>query len=437
MRATIRIVRILGLALLTLGILGGVHVLVLAEIGEASKTAVAQTLKSMGVNNLLVMPGTGTTLTADDAAAIAEECRPAVVSVAPVVRARTQVVNGNRNWAPLFIYGTTPSFLDIREWLDLEEGEPFTDADVRNCTRVCLVGQTIKRELFNGQSPLNREVRLQNVDFKVVGVLSARGANMMGLDQDDIVLAPWTTIKARVSGSTLTNVNQNTSATAPNTTATTGNPANSLNPSYPSAQDSIYPTIDPVRITDSPQQTRFPSIDQIMVRANSAEEIPFAIRRITDLLRQRHHIKPGQPDDFSIRDTTELSTAVRASTATMTWSLLFAALIPLAAGGAGILLFMLGSVTARTRAIGLRLAAGARPGYILRQLLMEASLLGLAGGIIAILLGRLGSYLVWRCWSWSVEPSLPAVVVALVASIGVGLIFGCYPAWKASLLRRE
>src|SRR5208283_2000539 len=130
---------------------------------------------------------------------------------------------------PYWIYGTTPSFLDVREWTDMEEGEPFTDADVRNQTRVCMIGQTIKRELFDNQPPLDREIRMQNVSFNVIGVLSPRGANMMGFDQDDIVLAPWTSIKARVSSSTLTNVNQSSAAAASTTTSATVSAATTVN----------------------------------------------------------------------------------------------------------------------------------------------------------------------------------------------------------------
>ena len=172
-----------------LGIIIGVSaVIAMTEIGQGSSTAVQKTIASMGANNLLIMPGTAAsggvtfgsgsviTLTPKDAEAIAREC-PAVNSVATVVRTRTQATFGNKNWVPLFIYGTTPSFLDVREWTGLEEGEPFTDSDVRNQTRVCLVGQTIKHELFNDQSPVGRELRMQNVGFRVIGVLSPRGAN--------------------------------------------------------------------------------------------------------------------------------------------------------------------------------------------------------------------------------------------------------------------
>src|SRR5579864_4782795 len=227
-RTAVRALRrnIMRSALTTLGIFIGVGaVIVMTEVSQGSNTAVEKTIASMGANNLLVMPGTASTggvtfgsgsiitLTPKDADAISREC-PAVNSVAVVVRTRTQTTFGNKNWVPTYIYGTTPAFLDVREWTDLEEGEPFTDADVRNQTRVCLIGQTIKRELFDNQSPLDREIRMQNVSFKVIGVLSPRGANMMGLDQDDIVLAPWTSIKARVSSSLLTDTNQSSAAAA-------------------------------------------------------------------------------------------------------------------------------------------------------------------------------------------------------------------------------
>jgi len=239
------------------------------------------------------------TLTAKDAEAIRREC-PAVRSVAPVVRTRTQVTFANRNWVPSFIYGTTPAFLDVREWTGLKEGEPFTEADVRNQARVCLIGQTIKRKLFDNQSPLGREIRLANVAFKVVGVLSERGVTVMGWDQDDIIVAPWTSIKARVES--IFNTNRKQGANGLADTVNSATTVNSLNQSYPAGKTSVYPTVDP---------QRFGSIDQIVVRAKSTKEIPAAIRQITDLLRQRHHIKKGQPDDFGIRDMTELVKILR------------------------------------------------------------------------------------------------------------------------------
>jgi ABC-type antimicrobial peptide transport system permease subunit len=435
-------------ALTTLGIVIGVAaVIAMTEIGQGTRTFVQQRIASMGSNILLILPGTAAsggvsfgsgsavTLTPRDAEAIARECS-AVNSVATVVRTRTQTTFGNKNWVPTFIYGTTPSFLDVREWNDLEEGEPFTDADVRNQTCVCLIGLTIKRELFDDQSPLDREIRMQNVSFRVVGVLSRHGADMMGMDQDDIVLAPWTSIKARVSSTQLTNANQSNPATASPAGASVvaATTVNSLNQSYPGSQGSMFPTVDPLRAVDNPQQTRFPNIDRILVRASSAEEIPLAMAQITDLLHERHHIKAGQIDDFSVRDMTESWQAMGSASATMSRSLLFVATVALLVGGVGIMAIMLVSVTERTREIGLRMAVGARPGDIMRQFLVEAVVLCLIGGVIGALLGRGTSLGLNWFLDWPVELSIPAIVAAVAVSGGVGIIFGFYPAWKASRL---
>ena len=303
-------------------------------------------------------------------------------------------------------------------------------------TRVCLVGQTIKHELFDDQSPLGREIRLQNVSFKVVGVLSARGANMMGLDQDDIVLAPWTTIKQRVSSSTLASVNQSsaTAAAGANASASAAMQVNTLNLTFPGLYTPIYPTVDPLRAADYPQQTRFTNIDQILVRANSTEDIKPAIRQITDLIHERHHIKPGQPDDFSVRDMTEMAKALSSTTDTMTRSLLFVALVSLLVGGVGIMNIMLVSVTERTREIGLRMAVGARPQDILWQFLVEAVVLCLIGGFMGIVLGRGATLILNWTRGWPYETSMTAIIGAVAVSATVGIIFGYYPAWKASRL---
>jgi ABC-type antimicrobial peptide transport system permease subunit len=430
-------------ALTTLGIVIGVAaVIAMTEIGQGTNTAVQLTIQSMGANNLLIMPGTASsggvsfgsgsiiTLTPQDADAITREC-PAVMGVAPIVRARTQVVYGNKNWVPMYIYGTTPSYLTIRDWEDVDMGEIFTDRDVRNATRVCMLGQTIVKELFQEESPIGKEVRIQNVSFRVVGVLSRRGANMMGMDQDDIVLAPWTTIKNRVSNSTLANVNQSSAASQDTTMK-----VNSLSQVYPGTQAIIYPgqSQSPTQAADSPQPVRFPNIDQILARAISSPDIPGAIRQITDLLHERHHIKAGQPDDFSIRDMTEMSKAMGSTTETMTRSLLFVALISLVVGGVGIMNIMLVSVTERTREIGLRMAVGARPKDILRQFLVEAVVLCLLGGLMGIVLGRGVAELIHLFLKWRIELSLPAIFAAVGVSAGVGVIFGYYPAWKASRL---
>src|SRR5262245_14212290 len=428
-------------ALTTLGIVIGISaVIAMTEIGQGSSAAVQKTIQSMGANNLLVMPGTAAsggvsfgagsviTLSPEDAQVIEQEC-PAVSGVAPIVRARTQVVYGNRNWVPLYIYGTTPAFLEVRDWQDLTEGEPFTDRDVRNATKVCLLGQTIVKELFGDESPVGKEIRVQNVSFRVIGTLSKRGANMMGLDQDDILLAPWTTIKYRVAGSSLGTVNQSATPQDDPTTR-----VNSLNQLYPSTQVSLYVMPSPSQVANTPQPVRFTNVDQILVRAGSTAEIPTAIRQITEILHERHRIKPGQPDDFNIRDMTEMSKAQGATAQTMTRTLVFVALVSLMVGGVGIMNIMLVSVTERTREIGLRMAVGARPVDILRQFLVEAMVLCLMGGLIGVALGRGVAVVLRRFAGWPTEVSLLAILAAVAVSAAVGIIFGYYPAWKASRL---
>jgi len=429
-------------ALTTLGIIIGVAaVIAMMEIGQGSSSAIQKTIAGMGANNLLVQPGTASsggvtfgsgsviTLTPQDAEAILREC-PAVRAVAPVVRARTQVVYGNRNWVPLYIYGTTPTFLDVRDWTDLAEGEPFSDRDVRNGSKVCLVGQTLVRELFGGQSPVGKEVRVQNVSFKVVGVLTGKGANMMGLDQDDILLAPWTTIKYRVSGNSATTVNQSAATASTDPTKQ----VNTLNSLYPSTAGGLYPTPSPTQAADTPLPVRFTNVDQILTAADAPEDIPVAIRQVTQVLHERHRIRAGQPDDFNIRDMAEMTKALASTTSLMTKLLLCVALISLVVGGVGIMNIMLVSVTERTKEIGLRMAVGARAGDILRQFLVEAIVLCLVGGAVGVLFGWVSSWMVRTFLQWPTETSWLAVIAAVVVSATVGIAFGYYPAWKASRL---
>ncbi len=426
--------------LTTLGIIIGIAaVIAMMEIGKGSSAAIQRTIASMGANNLLVMPGTATsggisfgagsvmTLTPQDADAIPGGC-PAVAAVAPVVRARTQVIYADRNWVPLYIYGTTPAFLDVRDWRDLAEGRPFGDAEVREGKTVCLLGQTLVRELFQGQSPIGKDVRVQNISFRVIGVLSRKGANMMGMDQDDILLAPWTAIKYRVTGSSVASVNQSSPS------ADSSQQAASLSQVYPGSQGNTYPAPSATQAADSPVTVRFTNVDQILASARSAGEIPAAIRQITTLLEARHRIRADQPDDFTVRDMTEMSTALSSTTSLMTNLLLCVALISLVVGGVGIMNIMLVSVTERTREIGLRMSVGARARDILRQFLVEAVLLCLAGGVFGILAGRGSSYLVAEILKWPTELSVAAIVASVAVSAGVGIVFGYYPAWKASRL---
>jgi len=310
----------------------------------------------------------------------------------------------------------------------MDEGESFTEHDVRNASKVCVVGKTIVRELFAGQSPIGKEIRVRNVAFKVIGVLQQKGANMMGQDQDDILLAPWTTIKYRVVATTLSGGNQSTTNTS-NTTE-----VNSLTMTYPNISTSLYPTQSTNEAADLPQPIRFANVDQILTAARGPEWIQTAIDQITDVIRENHHLRPTAPNDFTVRDMTEITKAMSSTTDLITRLLLYVAMISLMVGGVGIMNIMLVSVTERTREIGLRMAVGAEPNDILRQFLTEAIVLCLAGGIMGIIAGRGASMIVSKVLHWPTAPSIGAVVAAVVVSASVGVIFGFYPAWKGSRL---
>ncbi len=425
--------------LTTLGIVIGVAaVIAMMEIGKGSSSAVQKSIASMGANTILVYPGSAASggisfgagsvmnLTPQDYEAIAREC-PSVQSAAPVVRARAQVVYGNRNWVPSSITGTTASFLEVRNWTSLAEGEIFSDRDVLNANKVCILGQTLVRELFQGESPIGKEIRIKNILFRVVGVLTAKGANMVGSDQDDILLAPWTSIKYRVTGSPLGATNQSSSAE-------TSSEVNSLRQLYPGGKMGVYPARSAIQEANSPMPVRFANIDQILATAVSTEEVPAAIQQITEVLRERHRIRIGEENDFNLRDMTEITKTLSSTTELMTNLLLTVALISLLVGGVGIMNIMLVSVTERTREIGLRMAVGARARDILRQFLVESVVLCLVGGGVGILLGHGGSKLVEWLLRWPIENSPGAIAAAVIVSAGVGIIFGYYPAWRASRL---
>jgi len=423
-------------ALTVLGIVIGIAaVIAMMEIGKGSSGSIAKTIASMGANNLLIFPGTASTggvsfgggssltLTAEDCDAILRECS-SIAAAAPLVRTRSQLVYQDKNWVPTFIYGSTPAYLTVRDWTQMADGDIFTDADVRNASRVCVVGQTLVRELFGGDNPVGKEIRVKNVAFTVVGVLSPKGANAFGMDQDDILLAPWTTIKYRVSG-------QSSGSTATTTTATTS--SNSADSTYPGAP-SVFPAASSTQSGDNPMPVRFANIDQVVMAARSGSQIRPAIREVTSLLRERHRLRPGEPDDFSIRDMTESANALASTTNMMTNLLLAVALISLVVGGVGIMNIMLVSVTERTREIGLRMAVGARSRDILRQFLVEATLLCLIGGLLGLALGRGAALMVEKFLKWPIESSIEAIVASIVVSAVVGIVFGFYPAWKASRL---
>lgn len=428
-------------ALTTLGIvIGTAAVITMMEIGQGSARAVRETIARMGANNLMIQPGTAasggislgggtqTTLTLQDAQALADECADVIGSVAPVVRARTQVVYGNKNWVPFYLYGTSPEYLEVRQWEELAEGYPFTQQDVRNGVQVCILGQTIVREMFGAESPIGKEVRINNQPFKVVGTLTPKGANMLGFDQDDILLAPWTAIKYKVSGTSVASVNQ--SATAASTDPR--DQVNSLSARYPSQRVALYPTHSAAQLANNPTIDRLTNVDLIWVKVE--KDIPAAKQRINEVLHRTHRIRAGQPNDFNIRDMAEQNAALGSSAQLIGGMLLSVALISLLVGGVGIMNIMLVSVTERTREIGLRMAVGARPRDILRQFLVEAIILCLIGGALGIAIGRLGSWLVSVLFSWPTDSSLPAVIASVSVSVAVGITFGFYPAWKASRL---
>lgn len=426
--------------LTTLGIVIGIaSVITMMEIGQGSTDAIKKAIAGMGANAIIIFPestmsygvryGSGgvKTLTPDDCEAIVKEC-PAVKNAAPLVYAKGQVVYGNKNWSPSSIIGSNTAFLDVRDWNSFLDGECFTDRDVLNANRVCVIGNTIANELFENESPVGQEIRIMNVPFKVVGVLAPKGANMMGMDQDDIILAPWTTIKYRVSGSGQNLINQ--SSTTSSITSTT----TSTSSIYPNASVKFYPEQSSTQIANYMMYTRFANISQIFAAAKSPEEVNSALNEITQLLRERHRLKEGVPDDFTIRNLNEILNTLTATTKLVTNLLLCIAMVSLLVGGVGIMNIMLVCVSERTREIGIRMAVGARQRDIMRQFLTESVILCLAGGIIGILIGHGGSMIIASILNWPMSASPGAITLAFAVSAAVGIAFGYYPAWKASRL---
>ena len=424
-----------------LGIVIGIAaVIAMMEIGEGSAVAIRDRIASLGANVLQVEPGassssgvgmgagTNMSLTPSDCEAIARECS-AVTRVAPGVDCRVQLVAGNRNWVPRMLVGTTSDYLAIRDWATLEEGNVFTESDVRNVANVCVMGQTPAQALFPDESPIGKEIRVRGVNLKVIGVLQRKGASLMGMDQDDVVIAPWTTVKFRINSAKFA-ISDVTAALG----TTAASQVNSLKILYPTQQSQLYPARSVAQIADSPQLARFADIDDIYLSVNSAEEIAETIEDITELLRRRHKLREGQDDDFSIHDWTEIYKMLSSTSHLMTNLLLCIAPISLLVGGIGIMNMMLVSVTERTREIGIRRAMGARGVDIRRQFLAEAVMLCLCGGLAGILLGRGSSFLLSAFLGWPTIPSLSAVLISVAVATSIGILFGYYPAWKASRL---
>jgi len=422
--------------LTTLGIVIGISaVITMMEIGNGSSTAIRKSIESMGTNTLVIIPGTpmmpggaksaagsAVSLTPDDCTAILRDCQSVVYAAPIVTTSGTQVVYGGKNWNPRQIMGTNLDYFEIRDW-NVADGRLFTDAEINSGANVCLVGETVMNELFNGESPVDSRIRVKDVTFQVIGVLEKKGSNMMGMDEDDIVIAPWTTVRSRITGLK--------TGTVSNTTSTA---STSPSAKYPAEGVAFYPEQADNLQDDTLLIPKFVQVDQIMVGVASPEMVDVAEAEITELLRERHEIAPDEDDDFWVRNSAAFMSTLSSTTTLMGNLLLVVALISLVVGGVGIMNIMLVSVTERTREIGLRMAVGARSRDILKQFLIESMVLCLVGGIIGILLGHGAAELVHHFSNWPIEASPVVVAAAFLVSALVGIVFGFYPAWKASKL---
>jgi len=284
----------------------------------------------------------------------------------------------------------------------------FTEREIAGAAKVCVIGKTIREELFGSRDPIGEEIRLQNVPLTVLGVLEEKGANLLGSDQDDIVVAPWTTVKFRVTGTTASGRTRSDRSSLPGRSMT-----------------DRLPGVDLIM--------RSEGVRQILVKARSPESVPIAMDEITELLIDRHQVDESDPD-FRVRDMSEVADALKNTIRLLSGLALSVATVSLVVGGVGIMNIMLVSVTERTREIGLRMALGAAARDILRQFLVESIVLCLFGGMIGILAGRGTSLLVGMFMDWPTQPSIAAAVFAVAVSATVGVVFGYYPAWKASRL---
>jgi len=421
--------------LTTLGIVIGIGaVIALMEIGNGAQEVLSKNIANMGVNTIMIRPGTIMTggvsvgaggranLTEADVIAIRKHC-PSVVAASPVVSARGQLVYGGRNWYPYSINGVDASYFSIANWL-VADGEAFDDLRVLRGSKVCLIGSTVARELFQGEDPVGKDIRIQNVLFRVIGVLAPKGANMMGMDQDDTVLAPWTAVRARLKGAGQTSISTagGSSSSTTTTTTSTSDLYTSGTDLYPPSTDSGLPPV------------RFANVDSITAATRAQADVPQAVKEITDAVRKNHKLDDGAEDDFTIRTMSELSDFLTTSTKTTTNLLLCVAFVSLVVGGVGIMNIMLVSVTERTREIGLRMAVGARKKDILRQFLIESVVICMLGGLIGIVLGHGTSLLLAHLLRWPTATSYSAIVLSFGVSAAVGVIFGYYPAWKAARL---
>lgn len=373
-----------------LGIIIGVAaVIAMVAIGQGANSSVQAQIASLGTNVLMLFPGssnqsgvhmgmgTASSITAADVEALSKNC-PAVAGVSPSLRSPAQVVAGNQNWSTT-AQGVSPSYTVIKDWA-VEEGTFFTDQDIRSATKVCVLGKTVVDNLFGeGSNPVGETIRIKKLPFKVIGILAKKGGSSMGSDQDDIILAPYTTVQNKLIG-------------------------------------------------------RSNRMGMVMISAVSREMIPEAQAQITALLRARHKLGLFDDDDFVIRNQSDISDAAGAASKVMTTLLASVAGVSLVVGGIGIMNIMLVSVTERIREIGIRMAIGARGRDILFQFLIEAVMVSMIGGTIGIALGVGGSRVISQMAGWPTLISGGSIALAVTFSALVGIFFGFYPARKASKL---
>jgi putative ABC transport system permease protein len=381
-------------ALTMLGIIIGVGaVIAMVAVGSGAQARVAEQIRSLGSNLIIILSGSVTsggirmgmgsqlTITEDDAYAIQRELGSIVQVAAPSTRGSAQVVYGNLNWSTV-IQGVTPEYFEARDW-PIDSGRAFTSEEVDGAIKVALVGQTTALNLFGDAEPLGQIIRVKKVPFTVVGVLSRKGQNTWGQDQDDVIIMPISTAKKKVIG----------------------------------------------RSNSNPR-----AVNAISVKIRPGEDMSDAEDQIRGLLRQRHKLQPYQDDDFWLRNLSEVLQTQEESSRVMTYLLAAIASISLLIGGIGIMNIMLVSVTERTREIGLRMAVGARGRDILTQFLVEAVTLSLIGGLIGIAIGLGGSEAISYYFGWRTLVSPEAIAMAFGFAATVGVFFGFYPARKAARL---
>ena len=377
--------------LTSLGIIIGVSaVIIMLSIGEGAKERINKDIASMGSNLLMVMSGSTTssgvrmgsgtqpTLTIKDSEAMLKHC-PSVLEVAPTVGQVQQLVYSNQNWSTT-VNGITPGYMPIRMW-EIETGRGISEDDLKNNTKVAVLGSTVTTNLFGDMDPINKTIRIGGMPFKVIGLLKSKGQNGMGQDQDDTVLIPITTAQKKLFG------------------------------------------------TDFPGMVK-----HISVQARDEESLESAQEEITELLRERHNLGKTKEDDFTIRNFTQMLETAKQASNTMAILLGSIASVSLLVGGIGIMNIMLVSVTERTKEIGIRMAIGATAMDIRVQFLVEALLLSLAGGVIGVVVGILGSKIVGLFSDMTVIISAAPILISFGFSGIVGILFGYYPAYKASLL---